>query len=122
MLSLQEVWVAGEAVIDTAQLHLAAGSSLQYQMKLEKRGQYRISLVCRAPASAPDTTQLPLSLFVDSQLLGTKTLTGAEKAWQTISFDTRDIRRRLIFYTKLFFPVGGLELREIRITRIQTFE
>ena len=121
MLSLQEVWVEGEAVIDTAQLHLAAGSSLQYQMKLEKHGQYRISLVCRAPESAPDTAQLPLSLFVDSQLLGAKTLSGAEKAWQTVSFDTRDIRRRLIFYTKLFFPVGGLELREIRITRIQTF-
>ena len=122
ILSLQEVWVPGEAVIDTSQLELGAGRTLHYQMKLEKHGKYRISLVCRVPEAAPDTAQLPLSLFVDSQLLGAKTLSGAEKAWQTVSFDTRDIRRRLIFYTKLFFPVAGLELREIRITRIKAYD
>ena len=121
MLSLTEVWVGSEAVLDTAQLDLHAGSSLSYQMKLEKQGQYRISLVCRAPQGAPDTAQLPLSVFVDAHLLGTKTLSGADKTWQTLSFDTPDIRRRPIFYTRLFFPVGGLELREIRVTRIQTF-
>ena len=91
-------------------------------MKLEKRGQYRFEVTCRASDGVPGTAQMPVSVFVDLQLLGTKTLSGAEIEWVALTFDTWNIRRRLIFYTKFFIAVGGLEIKEVCLARIQTFE
>ena len=59
---------------------------------------------------------------VTPSLLGTQVLTGGDKQWQTLSFTTREIRRRLISYAKFFFAVGGLEVKEVRVVRIATYE
>jgi hypothetical protein len=65
---------------------------------------------------------VPLSVAMDHFQLGTQVLNGADKEWTTLSFTTREIRRRLICYVKFFFAVGGMEVRDVRVTRIQTFE
>ncbi|MDO5144127.1 MAG: glycoside hydrolase family 3 C-terminal domain-containing protein [bacterium] len=122
ILSLPEVLLAERTLIPGLQINTKTGGVTQFQMKLEKRGQYRFEVTCRASDGVPGTAQMPVSVFVDSQLLGTKTLSGAEKEWVTLTFDTWGIRRRLIFYTKFFIAVGGLEIKEVCLTRIQTFE
>lgn len=122
LLEVPEVILGEETVIDGSELNVSNWKTNIFQMKLEKHGQYRISLVCRASEAVPDTAQLPMAIFVDSQLLKAHTLNGGEKDWQTIEVTTREIRRRLIFYAKFFFAVGGLEIKEVRITRIQTFD
>ncbi|MBE5801027.1 MAG: beta-glucosidase [Clostridiales bacterium] len=122
VLHIPEVLLTEDTLIDGSQINTAGGESTQFQMKLQKRGQYRIEVTCRAAEALPDTAQLPVSLFLDSQLVVSKVLTGADKEWQTFSTDTPEIRRRLIFYMKCYVAVGGLEIRDIRITRIQTFE
>ncbi|MBQ8202475.1 MAG: glycoside hydrolase family 3 protein [Clostridia bacterium] len=122
ILSLPEILVSEQTLIPGNQISTQSGSTTHFQMKLEKRGQYRIEIICRAAKRIPDTAQLPVSVFVDSQLLGARTLSGAEKEWMSLTFDTREIRRRLIFYTKFYVAVGGLEIKEVRLTRIKTFE
>ncbi|MBQ6797311.1 MAG: glycoside hydrolase family 3 protein [Clostridia bacterium] len=122
ILNIPEFRVDEEAVIDGSVVNTAGGQTTMLQMKIAKRGQYRISVTCRAADNAPDTAQLPMSIFVDYRLIGTHVLNGAQKQWQTVSFDTDDITRRLLFQTKFFFTVGGTQINEIRVTRIKTLE
>lgn len=122
ILSLPEILLQERALIPGTQINTRAGGVTQFQMKLETRGQYRIEIVCRASKSVPDTAQLPISVFVDSQLLGTKTFSGTEREWVRFTFDTHEIRRRLIFYVKFFIAVGGLEIKEVSLRRIKTCE
>lgn len=122
ILALPEILLQEWTLIPGTQINTQTGGVTQFQMKLEKHGQYRIEIVCRASGNIPDTAQLPVSAFVDSQLLGTKTLSGTDREWVKLTFDTQEIRRGLIFYTKFFIAVGGLEVREVSLTRIQTFD
>jgi len=122
ILQVPEVILGEETVIDGSEINTSTWKTNIFQMKLQKFGQYRIRLVCRAGDALPDTAQLPMAIFVDSQLLKSHVLNGSQKDWQTVEVTTREIRRRLIFYTKFFFAVGGLEIKEVRITRIQTFD
>jgi len=122
ILNIPELLIDEEVVIDGSELNTAGGEATLYQMKMVKHGQYQISVTCRASQSLPDTAQLPVSVFVDSQLLGSWVLSGGEKEWRTLNVLTREIHRRLIFYVKFFFAVGGLEVSEVRIRRIKTFE
>jgi beta-glucosidase len=114
--------VDAEALLPGSDISLLPGQNAIFQMKLQKRGRYRIDVVCRAAADLPDTAQLPLSVSIDQFLLGTQVLTGGGKAWQTLSFTSREIRRRLIAYLKLFCPVGGLEIASVRIVRTECYE
>jgi beta-glucosidase len=122
ILSVPEVAVDAETVIPGSWIDSRPGHTTIFQLKLAKRGQYRIDVVCRAAEGMPDTAQLPLSVSMDQFLLGTQVLTGADKEWQTLSFTTREIRRRLISYGKFFCAVGGLEVQEVRIVRIACYE
>ena len=122
ILALPEILLQEWTLIPGTQINTQTGGVTQFQMKLEKHGQYRIEIVCRASGNIPDTAQLPVSAFVDSQLLGTKTLSGTDREWVKLTFDTQEIRRGLIFYTKFFIAIGGLEVREVSLTRIQTFD
>ncbi|MBP3636562.1 MAG: glycoside hydrolase family 3 protein [Clostridia bacterium] len=122
ILHIPEVEVGKEAVIPGDALNTASGQNNLFQMKLDKRGQYRIDVICRASAALPDTAQLPISVSVDRMHLGAQVITGGDKEWQTLSFTTHEVRRRLIFYIKFFFAVGGMEVKEIRIIRTQVFE
>ncbi len=120
VLQVPEINVGVDAFIDGSEIDTSGGQATLFQMKLESRGQYEITVTCRASASAPDTAQLPMSVFVDSDLIGTKVLNGSEKEWQAVTFTTPEIERRLIFFTKFFFAVGGLEINDVKIKRIKT--
>ena len=122
ILNLPEVTIDQEALIGGGEIDTTPGHTTLFQFKLRKRGQYRIDVICRAAQALPDTAQLPLSVSMDQFLLGTQVLTGADKDWQTLSFESREIRRRLISYAKFFCPVGGLEVKEVRIVRIAAYE
>ena len=122
LLQIPEVLVGEVAVLNGDQLNTAPGQANIFQAKLEKRGQYRIDIVCRAKPGMPDTAQLPVSFAVDKQPAGMQVLTGADTQWQTLTLTTHDVRRRLIFYGKLFFAVGGLEVKEVRIYRTEIYE
>ncbi len=118
ILHVPELEVGDEVVVDGKDIELIGGKKLLYRMNLDQYGKYRISITCRASADMPDTAQLPVSTFIESFLLGSHVFTGAEKEWQTFSVETLEIRIQRSFYVKFFFAVGGLDIKEIRITRI----
>ncbi len=122
ILTVPEIRVDAETVLPGSDIPLVPGQNALFQMKLQKRGKYRIDVVCRAAADLPDTAQLPLSVSIDQFLLGTQVLTGGDKGWQTLSFTSREIRRRLIAYLKFFCPMGGLEIDSVRIVRTECYE
>ena len=122
ILNVPEVQVDAETIIPGEAIDTTPWHTTLFQFKLRKRGQYRIDVICRAAANMPDTAQLPVSVSMDQFLLGTQVLTGADKDWRILSFTTREIRRRLISYGKFFFAVGGLEVKEVRVVRIATYE
>ncbi len=119
VLSVPEIHVGAEASIDPAMIDTSGGQQTLFQMKIEKRGVYEISVTCRAGDSSPDTAQLPMSVFIDNDLIGSKVLNGSEKEWQTATFTTPEIERRLLFYTKFFFAVGGMEIKDVNIKRVK---
>ncbi len=122
LLEVPQITVDEEAVIDGSALNTSGWKTNIFQIKMRRHGQYRIQLVCRAAEKLPDTAQLPMAIYVDSLLAKTHVLNGSEKDWVTVEATTAELRRRLIFYTKFFFVMGGLEIKEVRITRIKTFD
>ena len=122
MLEIREALVDEEAVINGSTLDVSGGNSEVIQAKLSKRGVYRIELICRAAKHVIDTAQLPVSVFMDGQLLVSRTLSGMEHDWQVIACETPEIRRRLIFYMRFFFAEAGLEVQAVRIRRVKALE
>ncbi len=122
ILNVPEIPVDEDTLIDGSMIDTTPWHTTLLQFKLAKRGQYRIDVICRASAGLPDTAQLPVSVGMDQFQLGTQVLTGADTQWRTLSFTTREIRRRLISYIKFFFAVGGMEVKEVRVVRIATYE
>ncbi len=122
VLEVPEFFVDEEAILPGSRLDTGTGKNNLFQLRLSQRGVYRIEVTCRAGAQVPDTAQLPLSVSLDRMLLGMRVLSGADREWQTLVFDTMPIRRRLIFYLKLYFAMGGLEVKEVRVVRTQALE
>ncbi|MBE6759167.1 MAG: beta-glucosidase [Ruminococcaceae bacterium] len=120
ILHVPELEVGAEVVIDGKDVELIGGKKILYRMILDQYGQYRISITCRAAEGLPDTAQLPVSSFIESFLLGSHVFTGADKDWQTFSVTTMEVRIQRSFYIKFFLAVGGLDIKEIRITRVKT--
>ena len=118
ILHVTEVIVGDEAAIAGEDLEFIGGKMILYRMLLEPSSRYEVSITCRAAEALPDTAQLPVSIFIENFLLGSKVLTGGEKDWQTFSVTTLEIRLQRYFYIKYFLAVGGLEIKEIRIKRI----
>lgn len=122
LLSVPQIVIKGEHVIDGSELDVSGGKSNVYQLNLEDPGRYELSITCRAGASLPDTAQLPMSIFVNAYHIGSHVLNGGEKEWRTIVHTTPEFRMRLTLYVKFFFAVGGLEVRDIRIRRLGSDE
>jgi len=116
------VEVKGDTAIDGEAFDTTPGHTSLFQFKLGRKGQYRIDVTCRAARNMPDTAQLPLSVAMDHFQLGTQVLTGADKEWTTLSFTTREYHNRLLVYVKFFFAVGGLEIREVNVSCIKTYD
>ncbi len=122
ILSVPEYVLGKNLTVDGTEINTSGGEKTLFQMKLEKRGQFEVSIICRASALAPDTAQIPMSVFMDSDLIGSKVLNGSDKEWQTVTFETPEVERRLLFFLKFYFAVGGMEIKEVIINRIRTIE
>ena len=120
--ALLKVEMSEEAVIDPTQIDAAKGSSTTIQVAVKERGTFRLEFLCRASADAADLAQLNLSVFHDRQLAGTVTLMGAEKEWQKKSIEFPEPLFHYTFFIKLFFGMGGMELKDVRVVMVQSME
>lgn len=109
-----------EVSIDPARVDTAKGKATTLEVAVKTRGSFRLEITCRAAAEAAALSQLPLSVFQDRQLMGTVTLMGEEKGWQTkvVEFPSQIFLDT--FYVKLFFGMSGMEIKELKIVRTGT--
>ena len=122
MLDVRAMTVGAETMISGSEINLTAGGATLYQAHLEKRGVFAISIRYRVAEAVTGVTQVSLAVSQDSRLLGMETHTGEDHDWHMLEAVTSPIRRRLIFYLRLFSATGGIEIDYVQVKRIETWE
>ena len=100
------------AHFDVGLIGLEKGQNTQFAVSIKKQGLYALKLVLRSTDSN-DVSQLPLSVFQDRNLLGTATLTGAQREWETVELKVMGFSGN--FYLRFFAAQTGLELQSVEL-------
>lgn len=112
----------GVIEIDPAWINTDKGRSTVFQVTVEERGLYQMELTYRASANSSDLAQIPLSIFQDKQLAEIISLAGSEKEWKTGVIKFPNFLMSYTFYAKMFFGVGGMEIKDCKIVMSKSFE
>lgn len=113
-----KVWVdENPGFVEPAQIPTDKGSKVTLEVTVKNPGYYRMELVCRASAETSELGQLSLSVFQDKQLVETVTMTGAEKEWTSRLVELPNEPFGHTFFIRLFFGMGGMELREVKLSQ-----
>lgn len=99
-----------------SRINMAPGQSTLFQVQLSQRGYYTIRFRYRVMETVTGVTQVSFAVSQDSRPLGVATHTGEDHNWHEATFTTGPIRRRLIFYLRIFTATGGIEIDRMQIT------
>lgn len=111
-----------EASINPAWINTEKGRSTVFQVTVKERGLYHMELTYRASADSTDLAQIPLSVFQDKQLAEMISLAGSQKEWKTSIIKFPNFLMSYTFYAKLFFGMGGMEIKECKIVMSKSYE
>ncbi|MDO4285124.1 MAG: glycoside hydrolase family 3 C-terminal domain-containing protein [Eubacteriales bacterium] len=114
-----ELTLTGAADLDVSRLVTEASSNNVYAVRIPERGKYRMRMELRSTLSA--LSQATVTFSINSTLYASFTLSGTEGAWvsrtcefaRVVSIDN---------YLNFYFAQSGLEIRAIRLERIETEE
>lgn len=109
----------GKAVLDPSLIGLEKGDNTQFAVTVKEQGMYTLKLALRSTDSN-DVSQLPLSVFQDRNLLGTATLTGAQREWETAEFKVPAFSGN--FYLRFFAAQTGLAVQSCVLELTETME
>ena len=101
-------------IIPAEEIDQGTGGTTIYQVVTPERGDYTLTLKLRSTLDNP-LAQLPVSVFMDRNLVHSVTLTGADTEWRTYDL-TLSAHMMGRFYLKFFFGLGGLEIQPVEIT------
>lgn len=76
ILEMLPVHVDQEAIVSGETFNTSRGEGTYLQALLKERGYYQLQLTCRAASGNSELAQIPVSIFRDSDILKTITLTG----------------------------------------------
>ncbi len=113
---------AGEdncVTLDTSLIGLEKGSNTRFAVTVKEQGMYNMKLVLKSTDSN-DVSQLPISVFQDRNLLGTVTLTGAQREWETIELNVAAFSGN--FYLRFFAAQTGLAIQSCTLELTETLE
>ena len=107
-------------VIDEVSLDLdtAKGASNIFHLAVKERGNYEIVFTCRSVTESP-LAQIPVSFFMNKDLVQTITTTGDERDWKTEVIDLGHIFHTN-FYLKVYFGQGGMEVKNCTVRKVQS--
>ena len=105
--------------MDVGLISLNKGDNTRFGVSVQKQGVYTLRMVLRSTDSN-DVSQLPLSVFQDHSLLGTTTLTGAQRDWQTVELNVMVFSGN--FYLRFFPAQTGLEMQSCTLEMKLTME
>ncbi|OIN67659.1 beta-glucosidase [Exiguobacterium sp. KRL4] len=99
------------------ELDTSTGSSHVFAVTAEETGMYHVTFEARSYAG--ELAQMPVTLFANNMPVATFTFNGTDGKWVT---QTKDV---FVFnphnYFKLYFALGGLELKNITFTLTESF-
>ncbi len=104
---------------DASLIGMSKGDNTRFGVSIKEQGLYKLILTLRS-TDQNDVSQLPLSVFQDRNLLGTATLTGAQRDWETVEFNVMGFSGN--FYLRFFAAQTGLELKSVRLEIVKTME
>ncbi len=104
---------------DVSLIGLEKGDNTRFGVSIKEQGLYKLTLTLRSTDSN-DVSQLPLSVFQDRNLLGTATLTGAQRDWETAEFNVMGFSGN--FYLRFFAAQTGLELKSVTLELVKTLQ
>ncbi len=102
---------------DASLIGMSKGDNTRFGVSIKEQGLYKLILTLRS-TDQNDVSQLPLSVFQDRNLLGTATLTGAQRDWETVEFNVMGFSGN--FYLRFFAAQTGLELKSVRLEIVKT--
>ncbi len=109
----------GRVELATSVIGLEKGQNTRFSVSVKERGLYALHLTLRSTDSN-DVSQLPISVFQDRNLLGTVTLTGAEREWKTVTLDVPAFSGT--FYLRFFAAQTGLEIQSCALELKKSLE
>ncbi len=95
------------AELDVSLIGLEKGQNTRFGVSAKERGIYQLKMALRSTDSN-DVSQLPISVFQDRNLLGTITLTGAQREWETFTLEMPVFSGN--FYLRFFAAQTGLSM------------
>lgn len=107
-------------LVDEVSLELDAekGATNIFHISVKERGKYEIVFTCRSITESP-LAQIPVSFFMNKDLITTVTITGDEREWKTEVIDLGYIFHNN-FYLKVYFSQGGIEVSTCTVRRISS--
>jgi beta-glucosidase len=112
--------ILDELSIDTSSMRKEKGSINVFSITLKERGVFQLQFTCRSTI-ANELAQIPVSIFLDKDLVKTITLTGKDTEWRTEKIDLGPFFN-YSFYLKFYFGQGGMEVSECKLTMTKSVE
>ena len=112
----------GKGSLDGKLLDNTKGGLNLISTSVKERGIYELSITCRASAGEEEVAQIPVTVFRDKDLVGTVTITGADKKWKTYKIENLPPVFNNSFYLKLYFAQGGMEVKEVTMKMTVSME
>lgn len=110
----EKITVWEEGLLDTTGIVTQKGNSMQYILEIPQKGVYTLSFQMKSYAG--ELAQMPMSVFMNNQLIKTITINGTDGKWVKKEAEI-EVSAMLDNYLKLYFGESGIEMGEIKIRR-----
>ena len=104
---------------DVSLIGLEKGKNTRFGVSVKERGIYVMEITLRS-TDQNDVSQLPISVFQDRNLLGTITLTGAQRDWETFTLNVPSFSGN--FYVRFFAAQTGLAMQSCKLKLVKSIE
>ncbi len=123
VIAKELVWYLSETdTIEGNELSCSKDDMNLITVLVKPRGMYGLQITCRASKETPELAQLPLTVFKDNELAASISITGADKDWQTFTFNEIPPFYMNSSYLKLYFAQGGMEVKEVKMNLLMDLE
>lgn len=126
ILGMKDIEITDRADTLAADIDTRKGRSTVFQIRVRERGNYRLTVICRASGKSTSQNenslaQIPLTVFQDSQVVKMITLSGKDSSWRTETAAI-SILFNYTCYIKFYFGQGGMEIKECRLELMESLE
>ena len=115
-----KVRVDSTCEIPSERIRTQKGSMNVIEVEIGERGTYLLEMEVRSEIDN-ELAQIPMAVSIGSQSIETISLNGAQKEWKKISVSLPSVMS-FTFCLKLFFALGGMGIRNCRLSLLASQE